>query len=154
MSVFWGAAPNSTVRVYRRFLAAFIIRAIIFLMTEAASTSETSVNFYSTTGRNIPEDNHLQEGGNNNRWRMWQIKDLFNVVLLAKYYDYEIEGNVMCDECSTGGISEKWIAAKFLSKLLKGSCHVGRLRRRWESNIKMDIKEIDWEGVDLIHVAL
>jgi hypothetical protein len=26
---------------------------------EAASTSETSVNFYQTTRRNIPEDSHL-----------------------------------------------------------------------------------------------
>jgi hypothetical protein len=28
-------------------------------MMEAASTSETSVNFYQTTRRNIPEDSHL-----------------------------------------------------------------------------------------------
>jgi hypothetical protein len=28
-------------------------------MMEAVSTSETSVNFYVTTRRNIPEDNHL-----------------------------------------------------------------------------------------------
>jgi hypothetical protein len=27
---------------------------------EAVSTSETSVNFYQTTRRNIPEDSHLQ----------------------------------------------------------------------------------------------
>jgi hypothetical protein len=30
------------------------------LMMEAASTSETSVNFYQTTQRNNPEDSHLQ----------------------------------------------------------------------------------------------
>jgi hypothetical protein len=29
------------------------------LMIEAASTSETSVNFYQATGRNIPDDSHL-----------------------------------------------------------------------------------------------
>jgi hypothetical protein len=29
-------------------------------MMEATSTSETSVNFYQTTGRNKPEDSHLQ----------------------------------------------------------------------------------------------
>jgi hypothetical protein len=28
-------------------------------MMEAVSTSETSVNFYETTRRNIPEDSHL-----------------------------------------------------------------------------------------------
>jgi hypothetical protein len=31
---------------------------IIALMIEAASTSETSVNFNKTTRRNIPEDSH------------------------------------------------------------------------------------------------
>jgi hypothetical protein len=34
----------------------------ITLMMEAASTSETSVNFYQITRRNIPEDSHLQQG--------------------------------------------------------------------------------------------
>jgi hypothetical protein len=29
-------------------------------MTEARSTSETSANFYQTTWRNNPKDNHLQ----------------------------------------------------------------------------------------------
>jgi hypothetical protein len=32
----------------------------IALMTEAESTSETSVTFYQTTRRNNPEDSHLQ----------------------------------------------------------------------------------------------
>jgi hypothetical protein len=35
-------------------------RLIIALTMEAASTSETSVNFYQTTRRNNPEDNHLK----------------------------------------------------------------------------------------------
>jgi hypothetical protein len=39
-------------------VTATIIRAIA-LMMEAASTSETSVNFYQTTRRNNPEDSHL-----------------------------------------------------------------------------------------------
>jgi hypothetical protein len=33
---------------------------LIALMMEAASNSETSVNFYQTTRRNNPEDSHLQ----------------------------------------------------------------------------------------------
>jgi NADPH-dependent 7-cyano-7-deazaguanine reductase QueF len=32
--------------------------SIIRAMMEAANTSETSVNFYQTTRRNIPEDSH------------------------------------------------------------------------------------------------
>jgi hypothetical protein len=34
--------------------------SLIALMMEAASTSETSANFYQTTRRNNPEDSHLQ----------------------------------------------------------------------------------------------
>jgi hypothetical protein len=34
--------------------------SIIMAMMEAASTSETSVNFYHTTPRNNPEKSHLQ----------------------------------------------------------------------------------------------
>ena len=30
---------------------------------------------------------------------------------------------------------------------------LGRPRRRWEDNIKMDLKEIGWEDVDWIDVA-
>jgi hypothetical protein len=33
--------------------------AMITLVMEAADTSEPSVNFYQTTGRNNPEDSHL-----------------------------------------------------------------------------------------------
>jgi hypothetical protein len=40
-------------------LAASIIRTIIALVAEAASTSETSVNFYQTTRRNKRKDGHL-----------------------------------------------------------------------------------------------
>jgi hypothetical protein len=29
----------------------------------------------------------------------------------------------------------------------------GRSRRRWEDNIKMDLRKIGWEGVDWIHLA-
>jgi hypothetical protein len=42
MTDFWDAAPLG-----------------LALMVEAASTSETSVSFYETTRRNIPEDGHL-----------------------------------------------------------------------------------------------
>jgi hypothetical protein len=35
-----------------------IFASIIVLMMEAASTSETSINLYQTTRRNIPEDSY------------------------------------------------------------------------------------------------
>jgi hypothetical protein len=61
IAVFWVVAPCSLVEVYRRFRAASIIRAMIMvLMMEAASTSETSVNFYQTIRCYNPEDSHLE----------------------------------------------------------------------------------------------
>jgi hypothetical protein len=53
MAVFWVAAPCILVEVYRRFRD-----IVIALMMEAASTSETSVNFYQITRRYNAEDSH------------------------------------------------------------------------------------------------
>jgi hypothetical protein len=36
---------------------------------------------------------------------------------------------------------------------LKGRSHSEGLRRRWEDNIIMDLREIGWEGVDWMHLA-
>jgi hypothetical protein len=36
---------------------------------------------------------------------------------------------------------------------LKGERSLTRPRRGWEDNIKMDLREIGWEGVDWIHLA-
>jgi hypothetical protein len=55
MTVFWVVAPCSLVEVYRHFRGV----CYIALMMEAASTSETSANFYQTALRNNPEDSHL-----------------------------------------------------------------------------------------------
>jgi hypothetical protein len=42
-------------------------------------------------------------------------------------------------------------AYTFLVGKHKGERQIGRLRHRWEDNIKMDFKEIGCEGVDRIH---
>jgi hypothetical protein len=41
---------------------------------------------------------------------------------------------------------------KFWSENLKGR-ELGRSRRRWEDTIRMDLREIRWEGVNWIHLA-
>jgi hypothetical protein len=35
----------------------------------------------------------------------------------------------------------------------EGKRPVGRLRRKWENNIKMDLRETGWGGMDWIHLA-
>jgi hypothetical protein len=34
-----------------------------------------------------------------------------------------------------------------------GKRPLGRHRRRWEDNIRWDLREIGWEGVDWMHLA-
>jgi hypothetical protein len=42
---------------------------------------------------------------------------------------------------------------KILVGKSEGKRPLGRPRRIWEDNIKMDVKDIGWEGVDWIHLA-
>jgi len=51
----------------------------------------------------------------------------------------------------THGRDEKYI--KILVGKPKGKIPLGRLRRKWEDNIRMDLGDIGWEGVDWIHLA-
>jgi hypothetical protein len=40
-----------------------------------------------------------------------------------------------------------------LVKKPEGKRPLGRLRRRWVDNIKMDLREIGWDGVDWMELA-
>jgi hypothetical protein len=35
----------------------------------------------------------------------------------------------------------------------EGKRQLGRPKRRWEDNVRMDLREIGWEGVDCIHLV-
>jgi hypothetical protein len=35
----------------------------------------------------------------------------------------------------------------------EGKRSLGRLRRRWEDNVRMDVRETGWEVVDWVHLA-
>jgi hypothetical protein len=61
MAVFWDVAPCSLVEVYRRFGGACCSHHLAD-DEGAVISSETSVHFYQTTRRNIPEDSLLQTG--------------------------------------------------------------------------------------------
>jgi hypothetical protein len=53
--------------------------------------------------------------------------------------------------CSTNG--EKRNAYRILVGKPEGKRPLGRPRRRWEDNIRMDLREIDWGGMDWIDLA-
>jgi hypothetical protein len=50
-------------------------------------------------------------------------------------------------------IEEKRIAYSILVENLEGKRPLGRPRSRWMDNIKMDLREIDWYGMDWTDLA-
>jgi hypothetical protein len=56
MAFFWDAAPCSLVKVHQRFRG---VAVSTIALIQATSTSETFVNFYQTTRRNIPENSYV-----------------------------------------------------------------------------------------------
>jgi hypothetical protein len=50
-------------------------------------------------------------------------------------------------------IGEMRNAYKFFVGKPEGNTPLGRYRRRWEYNIRMDHREIGWEVVDWMHLA-
>jgi hypothetical protein len=48
---------------------------------------------------------------------------------------------------------KKRIAYKILVGNPEGKRPLGRPRRRWENNIKIDVREIGWDGMDWIDLA-
>jgi len=53
--------------------------------------------------------------------------------------------------CNTNGRDEKCI--RYFVGKPEGKIPLGRPRRRCEDNIRMDLKEIGWEGVDCMRLA-
>jgi hypothetical protein len=53
--------------------------------------------------------------------------------------------------CSTNG--EKMNSYRILMENPEGERPLGRPRRRWVDNIKIDLREIGWGGIDWIDVA-
>jgi hypothetical protein len=50
-------------------------------------------------------------------------------------------------------IGEKKNAYRILMRKPEGKEPLGRPRRRWMDNIKMDLREIGWDGMDWIDLA-
>jgi hypothetical protein len=53
--------------------------------------------------------------------------------------------------CSTHGVT--WNAYRVFMGKAERKRPLGRPRRRWENNIKMDLREIGWDGMDWIDLA-
>jgi hypothetical protein len=67
------------------------------------------------------------------------------------YFSVIFREDEMGRACSTNG--GKRNAYRILVGKPEGKRPLGRPRRRWVDNIKMDLREIGWDGVDWIDLA-
>jgi hypothetical protein len=68
-------------------------------------------------------------------------------VFFAKYDENDqVKDDDMGRTCSTNG--ERRNAYRILVGKPQGKRQLGRARRRWVENIKMDFREIGWGGTD------
>jgi hypothetical protein len=92
----------------------------------------------------------IQEGGRG--WRRLHNEELHNLYIspdvtrVIKSRRTRWEGHV-------ARMGEVRNAYKILVGKPEGKRPRGRYRHRWEDNIRMDIREIGWEGVAWIHPA-
>jgi hypothetical protein len=73
-------------------------------------------------------------------------------LLFTKYnYDDQVKEDEMGRACSTNG--EKRNACRISVGKPEGKSPLRRPKRRWEDNIKMDLREIGLGGIDRIDLA-
>jgi hypothetical protein len=85
-------------------------------------------------------------------WRRLHSKELYalystpNIIRVIRSRRVRWAGHV-------ARMRERRGADRILVGKLEGTRSLGRLRRRWEDNIKMDLREVGWRGTDWIDLA-
>jgi hypothetical protein len=65
----------------------------------------------------------------------------------------EEEMSIYCYKLDIMGVQVRWDRGGTLAGKSEGKRPLGRPRRRWVNNIKMDLREIGWGGLDWIDLA-
>jgi hypothetical protein len=71
-------------------------------------------------------------------------------VHFTKYYSGDQIGDKMGWPCSTHQRDEKCIQYFGLKTWKR---QLGRRRHKWKDSVRMDLRDVGWEGVDWIHLA-
>jgi hypothetical protein len=75
------------------------------------------------------------------------------VIINADWFCIEIKYPVKKEAGHVARMGEKRNAYRLLVGKPEGKRPLGRRRRRWVDNIKMDLREIGWDEVDWIDLA-
>jgi hypothetical protein len=109
-------------------------------------------HFKTVTSDRLPEHRLEIFGQVAGGWRRLHNEELHNLYTLPnnirviKSMRMRLVGHVAC-------MRQMKHAYKILVGKLDGKILLGRPRRKWEDNIRMDLREIWWEGVNWIHLA-
>jgi hypothetical protein len=118
---------------------------------EEASTSETSVNFYQTTRRNIPEGSHLHPQV------MFPSEVMYIFIWHSLYSSPNIIRVIKSRRMGWAGHEARMEEIRKAYKMLVGNPEgkrpLGRPTRRWENNIKIYLQGSRSCGHALIHLA-
>jgi hypothetical protein len=82
-------------------------------------------------------------------WRKMYNKELQDFILFKCNYIDQVEEDEMRGACSTNGGEEERVQVE----KPEGRRPLGRQRRWWADNIKMDLGEMEWGSVDWIGLA-
>jgi hypothetical protein len=74
------------------------------------------------------------------------------MVFIKYHHGDQIKWDEMGGICSTNGRDERH-ACNILVGKAEGKRQLGRPRRRYKDNIKLDLTDTGWEGVDWIRLA-
>jgi hypothetical protein len=83
-------------------------------------------------------------------WRKLHNKELNDLYNTKYYAGDQIEKNEMDGACNTNGRRDVY---RVLVGKPKGKRPLGRPRRRWEDNFKMDLQKVGCGGMDWIELA-
>jgi hypothetical protein len=81
-------------------------------------------------------------------WRKLHNEELHDLYLLPSIISYQVEEDEVGGACGANG--GKRNIYNLLAGKPEGKRSLGRPRHRWVANIKMDLVEIGWGGVDWI----
>jgi hypothetical protein len=82
-------------------------------------------------------------------WRKLHSEELNGLYFLSKYYS--------ADQIKKNKLEERREAYSVLVGKPKGRRSLGRLRRRWEDNIKMNLQDVDvgaWSGLIWLRIGV
>jgi hypothetical protein len=147
-SVFQFAIQNTKIKIYRTIILPLVLYGCGTLTVTLREEHRLKV-FENRVLRRIFGPKRDEVTGEWRRIHNEELNDLYsspNIIRVIKSRRMRWAGRVACMDEGRG-------AYRILVGRPEGRRPLGRPRHRWEDNIKMDLQEVGWGGMDWIDVA-